>query len=158
MAKGEFIFCFSDDDGAFDRGIAALPGIISQVAKDESVVGISGLCLVDGAQGSSVINYQGINSDDVSARVVGYLNEIGPNVLFYSALRRTVAERIMTFLRELPFPLSYHDQIMCLLYLLSGKFARLPRLFYLYDFVTWETAESAQQATCPIMWPRAFTR
>ena len=145
LAKGEFIFCFSDDDGAFDRGIAALPGIISQVAKDESVVGISGLCLVDGAQGSSVINYQGIDSDDVSARVVGYLNEMGPNVLFYSAFRRTVAERVMTFLRELPFPLSYHDQIMCLLYLLSGKFARLPRLFYLYDFVTWETAESAQQ-------------
>ena len=145
LAKGEFIFCFADDDGAFDRGIAALPGIIARIAEDESVVGVSGLCLVDAAQGSTVINYQGIDSDDVSARVVGYLNEIGPNVLFFSALRRTVVERVMTFLQELPFPLSYHDQIMCLLYLLSGKFVRLPRLFYIYDYGAWETAESAQQ-------------
>ena len=145
MAKGEFVFCFADDDSAFDRGIAALPGIIARIAENESVVGVVGLCLVDSTQGSTVTNYQGADSDDVSARVVGYLNEIGPNVLFYSALRRTVAERVMTFLQELPFPLSYHDQIMCLLYLLSGKFARLPRLLYIYDYGAWETAESAQQ-------------
>jgi hypothetical protein len=145
LAKGEFIFFFADDDGAFDRGIAALPGIIAQIAKDQSVVGVSGLCLVDAAQGSTVINYQGVESNEVSARVTGYLNEMGPNVLYYSALRRTLAERVMTFLQELPFPLSYHDQIMCLLYLLSGKFVRLPRLTYIYDYGAWETAESAQQ-------------
>ena len=34
---------------------------------------------------------------------------------------------------------------MCLLYLLNGKFVRLPRLLYVYDFGAWETAESAQQ-------------
>lgn len=145
LAKGEFVFCFADDDGAFDRGIAALPGIIARIAKDDSAVGVSGLCLVDAAQGSTVINYQGIDSDDVSARVAGYLSEMGPNVLYYSALRRTVAERVMTFLQGLPLPLSYHDQIMCLLYLLGGKFVRLPRLTYIYDYGAWETAESAQQ-------------
>lgn len=145
LAKGEFVFCFADDDGAFDRGIAALPGIIARIAKDRSIVGVSGLCLLEAAQGSTVINYQGIDADDVGARVTGYLGEPGPNVLYFSALRRTLVERVMAFLQELPLPLSYHDQIMCLLYLLSGKFVRLPRLLYVYDFGAWETAESAQQ-------------
>jgi len=144
-ATGEFIFCFADDDGAFDRGIAALPGLIAQIAQDNTVVGITGPYVVEAAQGSTVINYQGLDSNEVGVRVVGYLNEHGPNVLYCSAVRRTVAMRVVGFLQSLAFPLSYHDQIMMLLYLLNGRYVRLPRLFYVYDVEGWETAEAAQQ-------------
>jgi hypothetical protein len=41
--------------------------------------------------------------------------------------------------------LSFHDQILCLLYLLNGKFVRLPRLFYAYDYGPWEGVESSQK-------------
>ena len=45
----------------------------------------------------------------------------------------------------MPFFFSFHDQILCLLYLLNGKFVRLPRLLYLYDFGVWEKTETGQK-------------
>ena len=44
-----------------------------------------------------------------------------------------------------PLYLSYHDQITCLLYLLNGKFVRLPKLIYGYDFGPWEDMQSGQK-------------
>jgi hypothetical protein len=41
--------------------------------------------------------------------------------------------------------LSFHDQILCLLYLLNGKYIPLQRLFYIYDIGVWATAGSAQK-------------
>jgi hypothetical protein len=66
-------------------------------------------------------------------------------MLFYSALRRGVAERILYFMKAMPVYLSFHDQILCLLYLLNGKYIRLQRLFYIYDIGVWAAAESAQK-------------
>ena len=145
LAKGKFIFCLADDDFCFDRAITVLPSIIDQVGKDSSVAGITGAYAVEATQGSAIINYQGLESDDVVARVAGYLNEPGPNVLFYSVLRRKMVERIFAFIGQIPFYFSFHDQILCLLYLLNGKFVRLPRLLYLYDVGVWEETESAQK-------------
>ncbi len=48
-------------------------------------------------------------------------------------------------MNALPFYLSFHDQIICLLYLLNGKFVRLNRLLYLYDVGVWEAGNSAQK-------------
>ena len=145
LARGEFVFCLADDDMSFDRAIAALPGIIERIGRDRSVVGVTGPYIIEASQGVSIINYQGVDSDDVGVRLVGYLNEKGPNVLFYSVLRREMVERIFAFMKKIPHSFSFQDQILCMLYLLNGKFSLLPRIFYLYDFGAWETAESAQK-------------
>jgi hypothetical protein len=56
-----------------------------------------------------------------------------------------VIKRVIASLNALPFYFSFHDQIMCLLYLLNGKFVRLKRLLYLYDLGPWEQRDSAQK-------------
>lgn len=145
LAKGEFIFCVADDDQCFDRAIEALPGIIDQFGKDPGVVGVTGAYALETSQGSSIVNYKGVDSDDPATRVAGFLAYPGPNMLFYSVLRRSLAERILVFMKSLPVYLSFHDQILCMLYLLNGKLVRLPRLFYVYDVGVWEVPESAQR-------------
>ncbi|HKS84814.1 MAG TPA: glycosyltransferase [Pseudolabrys sp.] len=145
LATGEFIFCIADDDMCLDRAIAAIPGVIDQHGKDPSVVGINGSYAVETSHGTSIAAYDNLDSDDVMSRVMGLLTHKGPNVLFYSALRRSVVKQLCTLFDTLPFSFSFHDQILCLFYLLNGKFLRMPRLFYVYDLGVWETGESAQK-------------
>jgi hypothetical protein len=45
----------------------------------------------------------------------------------------------------MPFAFSFNDQIISLLYLLHGKFIRLNRLMYTYDFHNWEATERGQR-------------
>jgi hypothetical protein len=145
LAKGDFIFCLADDDQCFDRAIEALPSMIDQCSKDAAVAGITGAYALEMSQGTSIVEYKDVDSDDAAARVTGFLSYPGPNMLFYSVLRRELAERILVFMKAMPVYLSFHDQVLCLLYLLNGKFVRLPRLFYVYDFGIWEVTESAQK-------------
>jgi hypothetical protein len=145
LAKGDFVFCVADDDQCFDRAIEALPGMIDQCSKDAAVAGITGAYALEMSQGTSLVEYKDVDSDDAAARVTGFLSYPGPNMLFYSVLRRELAERILVFMKAMPVFLSFHDQVLCLLYLLNGKFVRLPRLFYVYDFGVWEVTESAQK-------------
>ena len=145
MASGDFVFLLADDDFCFDHAIAALPALVEQIGKDASVAGVTGAYVVESSQGSSVISYQNAESDDVTARVNGFLSYGGPNILHYAPVRREVVQRVFAFMRTLPFYLSFHDQIVCLLYLLNGKFVRLKRLLYLYDFGVWENAATGQK-------------
>jgi len=145
LARGEFIFCVSDDDFCFDRAIAALPGVIDQFGKDPTVAGVTGAYALETPQGTSIVNYKSLDSDDPAVRIAGYLTYQGPNMLFYSVLRRSLAERVLVFMKAMPVYLSFHDQILCLLYLLNGKFIRLQRLFYGYDAGVWEATETAQK-------------
>jgi hypothetical protein len=145
LAKGDYIFVVADDDFGFDRAMASLPGLIGQHAGDRSVIGITGMYAVEHGNGSSIVGYDNLDSDDVTARVTGYLAHQGVNVLVYSPVRKELFQRVFAFIGSLPFPFSFHDQISCLLYLLNGKFARLKRLMYLYDVGGWETAQSAQK-------------
>ena len=85
-----------------------------------------------------------MGSDDVVARVTGFLSNV-PNAFYYSILRREMVERILAFTRTMPIFLSFHDQIICLLYLLCGKFIQLPRLLYAYDVGVWQFFETAQK-------------
>ena len=144
-AKGEFIFSISDDDQCFTRAINALPDLIGQISHDAGVVAVTGIYALELPQGSASVDYQDVDSDNPAVRVAGYLNYPGPNVLSYSVLRREVAERILPFMKSLPFYLSFHDQILCLLYLLNGRYVKLQRLFYVYDIGVWDTDESAQR-------------
>jgi hypothetical protein len=145
LVKGDFVFLLADDDFCFDHAIAALPGVLGQCRNDPSVVGVTGAYAVEGSQGSSIVSYQNAESDDVVARVGGYLSYSGPNILHYAPVRREIIQRVFAFMNTLPFYFSFHDQIICLFYLLNGKFVRLNRLLYLYDVGVWEVGNSAQK-------------
>ena len=145
LAKGDFVFFLADDDFCFDHAVASLLGALGQCRNDPSVVGVTGAYLVEGSQGSSIVSYQNAESDDVAARVGGYLSYSGPNILHYAPVRREIVQRVFAFMNTLPFYFSFHDQIVCLLYLLNGKFVRLNRLLYLYDVGVWEAGNSAQK-------------
>lgn len=145
LTKGDFVFVMSDDDFCFERAIVALPGIIEGIATDQSVVAITGAYAIESSQGSSIVGYPDIDSDDPIVRVSGYLSSHGPNVLVNSPIRRQILKRAFDLVNAMPFALSFHDQIMSLLYLLNGKFIRLKRLMYLYDNGNWDSTEAGQQ-------------
>ena len=145
LAKGDFVFCLADDDVFFDRAILALPGLIDRFGGDPGMVGVAGNYIVESSKGSALTVYQNINSEDVLARIAGYLSYPGANVLAYAPLRRATIEKVFHFMQAMPVYLSFHDQITCLLYLLNGKFVRLPKLIYGYDFGPWEDIQSAQK-------------
>ena len=145
LAKGEFIFCIADDDLCVDRAIEAMAATIKRSGKDASLAGVTGHYGVETSKASAILNYKDLDSDDAVTRINGYLKYSGPNVLNYSAQRRDMVRRVFAFMRAMPAIFSFHDQIMCLLYLLNGKFISLPRLIYLYDLGLWEQPESGQK-------------
>ena len=144
IARGDFIYIVADDDFCFDRAIAAMPGMIDRIGQDTSVAGISGAFAVEFANGSRVDSYEGLDSTDARTRVIGYLKYPGPNLLFYCPMRRHIAQRVFTLLHAMPLEFPFHDQLLSLLYLLSGKFVSLQRLMYSYEMGPWENAETAQ--------------
>jgi len=145
LAKGDFVFLLADDDFCFDQAIAALPGVIEKIGKNPAVAGVTGAYALDTSQGSAIVSYNDVESDDVATRVAGFLGYDGPNILHYAPVRRELVQRIFAFMNTLPFYFSFHDQVICLLYLLNGKFVRLQRLLYLYDVGIWEATETAQK-------------
>jgi hypothetical protein len=145
LAHGDFVFFVADDDICFDRAIAALPLLIDEIKEDNAVAAITGAYVLENSKGSGIFEYQGIDSDDLATRVTGYLNYSGPNLLAYSPIRRTLLQRLFGFMSSMPCSFSFHDQILSLLYLLNGKFARLKRILYLYDYGPWETLEGSQE-------------
>jgi hypothetical protein len=145
LAQGDFVLFVADDDLCFDRAIATLPLLIDEINGDNAVAAITGAYVVENSKGSSIFEYQGIDSDDLAARVTGYLSYPGPNLLAYSVVRRALLQRLFDFMGGMPCSFSFHDQILSLLYLLNGKCARLKRILYLYDCGPWETLEGAQK-------------
>jgi hypothetical protein len=145
LARADFVFLLADDDLCFDHAVAALPAMLAQYAGDRGVIGVTGLYAVETTQGTAIVSYKDAEADDVAARVTGFLNYSGPNILHYAPMRRELVARVFTFMRSLPLYFSFHDQIICLLYLLNGRFARMQRLLYLYEMGAWEQAETAQK-------------
>jgi hypothetical protein len=145
LAKGEFVFPLADDDFGFDGAVAILPSVLRECSKDRSVVGVTGAYAVEGSQGTSIATYPNAESDNVMARVNGYLSYPGPNVFLYAPMRRDIVQRVFAYMKALPFYFSFHDQISSLIYLLNGKFVRVQRLLYLYDVGPWEATETAQK-------------
>jgi hypothetical protein len=145
LATGEFVFLLADDDFSFDHAIVSISAMLGTCRNDPSVAGVTGGYVVETSQGSSILNYQNVESDDVTARVAGFLSYRGPNILHYAPIRRELVARIFGFVGTMPALFSFHDQIICLLYLLCGKFIRLKRLMYGYDVGVWENPETAQK-------------
>jgi hypothetical protein len=145
LAAGEFVYFVADDDLGFERAMAALPGVIASVAGDRTIVGMTGGYVIENSQRSAVVGYQNLDANDVTARVAGFLGFDPQNVLIYSPVRRALVQRVFDFMNSMPFALSFQDQIICLLYLLNGKFLNIKRLLYLYDAGAWETPALAQE-------------
>ena len=145
LAKGDFVFLLGDDNFCFDHAIDELPALIERHHGDPAVVGVTGGYLLEATQGSSIVGYTNAESDDVTARVAGYLSFGGPNILHHAPLRRETVQRVLDFVDTLPFVLPFHDRIGCLLYLLNGKFVRLKRLLCLYDAKVWEQDDAVQR-------------
>ncbi len=145
LAKGDFVFFMADDDFGFDRAIAMLPGLIDQFGGDASVAALTGAYMLDTSKGSTIVAYENVDADDAGTRVAGYLALKSANVLVYSPIRRALVERVHSFMNSMPVSFSFHDQTMCLLYLLNGKFVGIKRLMYCYDVGEWEKAETAQR-------------
>jgi hypothetical protein len=144
-SSGDFVFFVADDDFCFDYAIGAVSNLIGQTSGDLSISGIAGYCVVETTQGSSILSYQNVDSVDVTERLIGYLKLGGPNVLYYAPVRREVAQRVYAFVGAMPAMFSFHDQIICLLCLLNGRYIRLNRLLYLYDLGVWENVGSSQK-------------
>jgi hypothetical protein len=142
-AKGDFVLYVADDDQCFDRAIAALPSMIDSYGGNPTVAGFTGIYVTESAQGSQTSVYKDIDSDDPVTRATGYLNHPSP-LLFYSAQRRELLERIFFFMKSMPFNFSYYDRFYCLLYVLNGKFINLQRLLLVYDQGNWEANETGQ--------------
>jgi hypothetical protein len=106
---------------------------------------VTGAFAIESSQGSAVVAYPDVDSPDLSKRVGGYLGYDGVNVLMYAPVRRALAQRVLDFMSSMPTYFSFHDQIQCLLYLMSGKFLRINRLIYGYDVGPWENPISAEQ-------------
>ena len=146
LAKGDFLYSIADDDVYFDRAIAALPAIVDAQGSDPAVVGMTGAYAIELSTGSTLVEYENISSDDVVARVGGYLNFRGSgNVLHYSPHRRMMVQRVFDFVRTMPAFFSFHDQITCLIYLMSGKYVAMPRILYGYDLGPWEIPLEGQK-------------
>jgi hypothetical protein len=145
QAKGEFVFQVADDDFCFDRAIQAMPTLLAGARDDRSIIGVTGAFAVENSQGSAVIAYPDVDAPDLTKRIAGYFAYTGVNVLMFAPVRRALAQRVFDFMSSMPTYFSFHDQIQCLLYLMSGKFIRINRLIYGYDVGPWENQASAEQ-------------
>jgi glycosyltransferase involved in cell wall biosynthesis len=141
LARGDFVFFVADDDTCLDRGIAAIAAAAAAFSDDASVCGITGAYVVEEQKGSIFIRYPDVASPDVVARTFGYVGVQGPNLLFYSALRRTMIQDCWRFIEDRPFAFPFHDQVLSLLHLLAGRFVDIGRLMVAYDNLNWESAE-----------------
>lgn len=144
-ATGDFVYFVCDDDSFFDRAIAELPAKIEEVRGDPSVIGISGIKIVESAQGSSIVKHPNIDSGDPLARMLAYLTAAHPSLIFHSPIRRDVLKWVLEIIQYKPFRYSFDDQIMVLLYLLRGRFVQLERLIFAYDIYNWEDDERGQR-------------
>ena len=145
QATGDFIYFVCDDDSYFDRAIAELPAKIDEVRGDPSVIGISGIKVVESAQKSSIVKHTNIDSDDPVARLLAYLTAAHSALIFHSPIRRDVLKWGLEIIGSKPFCFSFDDQIAILLYLLRGRFVQLERLIFAYDSHHWDVHETAQQ-------------
>ena len=145
-ARGDFVLFLGDDDFAFERGITAMEATAIRYASDPGVAAITGAFILEQQSGSAVVNYAGIESDDVVARVNGYLDYQGPNVIFYSAVRRALIAGVWDFFDRHPFAMPFHDHFFSLIYLLAGRFASARRLTFVYDNGNWDSAEAAARS------------
>ncbi len=141
LSTGEFVFFLADDDWVSFRAIEQLHALATKNAADLSVGCVTGGYLIESSAHSGVLKYAGLDSSDPVQRLSGYLQANAPNVLYYSAVRRSLMSLCYAFLESVPYSFSFHDQLVSMLYLVMGRVAQIDRVLYFYDLGDWETSE-----------------
>ena len=141
LATGDFVFLVGDDDWVSIQALYQLHSLAEQIGDDVSVGGLTGTYLVEAAQGSGTLAYSELDSPDASRRVAKYLSVNGPNLLVYLAVRRDLVNFAFGLAHSLPFRLSYHDWLISLIYLVSGRICPINRVLFTYNLGEWETLE-----------------
>ena len=145
LCRGEFVRRVTDDDFLYPRAVPAVLDSARRFASDGTFSGITGSYDIEQSDGSFGFQYHGLNVDNPTDRVRGYLSG-GPNVILYSAVRRTIlSASIDKWLHRHPLKPSYVDQCVVLDWLLAGKFADIGRRLFCYDNGNWETVAKAAQ-------------
>jgi glycosyltransferase involved in cell wall biosynthesis len=141
LSTGDFVLLFGDDDWISTLGLEQLHSRALSINGDSKFALVTGDCLVESSGGSGLVRYTTLDSESPEQRLTGYLTTSAPNVLYYSAVRRALIQRCYAFLESLPYKLSFHDQLVSLIYLIAGRVATIERVVYFYNLGIWETAD-----------------
>jgi glycosyltransferase involved in cell wall biosynthesis len=139
LATGDYVFFLADDDWWSLHGMQQLHTLAMDVGDDMSVSCLTGTYFIESSTRAGLFRYENVDSNDPAARIAGYFEANAPNVLYYSAVRRPLAIFCYTFLEQLPYKFSYHDQLLSMLYLALGRTLQIEHVTYFYDLGEWET-------------------
>jgi glycosyltransferase involved in cell wall biosynthesis len=139
LATGEFIFFLADDDWLSARGIEQLHALAMRESDDATVGCLTGTYFIQSSTKSGLFRYPDLHSANPATRFTAYLTANGPNVLYYSAVRRSLAEFCFAFVESIPYKFSFHDQLISMLYLALGRTLQVDQVVYFYDLGEWET-------------------
>lgn len=144
-SRGVFAMLLQDDDVGIDWGVQVLMenACAARQEKIDDAVGLTGRYFIDSETGESIAAYQGLYNAQPFHRLASYLAYQGPNMLLFSAVRRELAVSALEFVSSMPLEFSFHDQLICLIWLLAGRFRESPRTVLINDNSHWATAESA---------------
>jgi glycosyltransferase involved in cell wall biosynthesis len=143
LASGEFIFFLADDDWFSTRGMEQLHAMAAGANNDASVACVTGTYFIESSRQTGLFRYQQLDSDDPATRLAAYFEANAPNVLYYSGVRRSLANFCFGFMERLPYKFSFHDQLISMLYLALGRILQIDRVVYFYDLAEWETHEKS---------------
>jgi hypothetical protein len=143
LATGDFVFFLADDDWLSIRGVRQLHDLATEVGPDPSVACLTGTYFIETSSQAGLFRYPKLESNDPLTRLAGYFEANGPNVLYYSAVRRSLATLCFEFLKRLPYKFSFHDQLISMVYLALGRILQVDRVVYFYDLGEWETREKS---------------
>lgn len=143
QSNGNWIQFIADDDYLIESGVRQLARATAAIEDGSGVVAAAGGYFVESTKGVSSLRYQGLDSARGFDRLRSFVSTAAPNLLYYGALRRDFAELSLVLQGELPFYLSYHDQVMSALMLAVGKVQPVTQYVYLYDLGAWETRTGA---------------
>jgi hypothetical protein len=146
LTQGDFVIFVGDDDLVARIALTAVADLAAKIRTDSSVVGITGEYIIESSAKTALFRYPPLDSASASQRVADYVGALGPNLIFYSAIRNQLVTRITSFYRTLPFCFSFLDQMGAMMYLVSGKFVSIDRVLYQYDSSNWDTCERANQS------------
>lgn len=141
LATGDFVYLLGDDDWFFARGLDQLHTHLEGLRENITYSAGTGDYLIETSTHTGIVRYPGLDSEVPEERLTAYLQARVPNVLYYAAVRRDLVQRCYEFLEGIPYKLSFHDQLVSLMYLAAGRVASIQRVVYVYDLGTWETAE-----------------
>jgi hypothetical protein len=140
LTHGEFIVGVSDDDFFDPMAVPPLLKKVSEIIDDPSYAGVSGDIVYSSPQGSPVMKMLPLEDQSAARRYANHTLS-GANLL-WSAHRRVHYLAVMSFIKDLPVELSFHDMMFNVLMLMLGKYANAERILYIQDLTHWATLET----------------